>query len=293
MPQFGWTYLGNKGRQYKVGLYHGNRSGNLLIHCNARIMIVDFQVKESKSYSFFIDEELCKIELERRGDRMFYHFVIDKVTDTPRNRLRKKQDRRHLLQTLAFFGAILLLAFLTYFIMKGIQKRRGEDRTTELIIGENAVQDIAVLDSILDARKGAISYAFQVNGILLERKLDHTVLHRVWGDLVQSGDSFRFVREKAPPYTGRIQWADPTEDQIARFKSRVLDKERSMDPNLDEARFSCFLDQLVAQEGPQVLPFLYHRDVSRRENAYFNYPLFESRVDSFLAAVSPECRPSF
>jgi hypothetical protein len=293
MPQFGWTYLGKKGRQYKVGLYHGNRSGNLLIHCNARIMVVDFQVKESKSYSFFLDEELCKIELERRGDRMFYHFVIDKVTDTPRNRLRKKQDRRHLLQTLAFFGAILLLALLTYFIMKGVQKRAAESRITELIVGENAIQDVAVLDSILDIRKGAISYTFQVNGIPLERKLDRSRVYRVWGELVRVGDSFRFVREKAPPYPGRIRWEQPAEEQIVRFKSRVLEKERSLKPNLDAARFSCFLDQLVAREGPQVLPFLYHRDVSRRENPYFNYPLFESRIDSFLAAVSPECRPNF
>lgn len=225
---------------------------------------------------------------------MFYHFVIDKVTDTPRNRLRKKQDRRHLLQTLAFFGAILLLALLTYFIMKEVQKRRSEEgKAFELIAGKNAVQDMAVLDSLWNNRKGGLTYSFEVNGIPVQRKLERSRLHRVWGELVQSGDSFRFVREKAPPYPGRIQWEQPTADQIARFKSRVLEKERSLDPNLDAARFSCFLDQLVAREGPQVLPFLYHRDVSRRENAYFNYPLFESRLDSFLAAVSPECRPNF
>jgi hypothetical protein len=118
MGQMTWTYIADDGARHKVGLFHGDNTGHLLVYCNARIVVIDFSVKTSRNYSFFIDDELCDIEIEEKEGKFLYGFKVDQVTDTPRNRIRRKLLREEVRQTLIigvlFILFILLVAYLAF-----------------------------------------------------------------------------------------------------------------------------------------------------------------------------------
>jgi hypothetical protein len=119
MSQITWTYVDDDGYRHKVGLFHGDNSGHLLVYCNTRIVVIDFNVQESKNYSFFINEELCDISIEEKEGRFSYGFTIDQVTDTPRNRGRRQMIRSQMKQSLMLGAAFfLLIAVVVFFLLR-------------------------------------------------------------------------------------------------------------------------------------------------------------------------------
>ena len=95
MPRFKWIYLEGDGVKHHVELFHGRMKGHVLISCNGSILVTDFDVRQSKTYTFFINEELCKIHMNRKGLKFTYSFEIDKKTNTPLNQLRRKRQSRY------------------------------------------------------------------------------------------------------------------------------------------------------------------------------------------------------
>lgn len=110
MAQVSWLFLDDNGGKHRVGLYHGDRSGHLLIHCDLRVVQVDFNVKSSQTYSFFIEDDLCEVRVWRENDGRFsYEFSVNRDADTPKNRILKFENRRNWRKMALFFGGALLL----------------------------------------------------------------------------------------------------------------------------------------------------------------------------------------
>ena len=74
MSQFTWTYIDDDDTLHRVGLFHGDHTGHLMIYCNTRIVVIDFGVTSSKNYSFFINDELCDIAIEEKDGKFLYGF---------------------------------------------------------------------------------------------------------------------------------------------------------------------------------------------------------------------------
>lgn len=112
-----WTFLDDFGRQHNVGIYHSPASGNLMIYCNAKIVLIDFLVKSPKDYSFFIEEELCIIKIEQaKGENFSYDFKVNKKVDTPLNKLRESREKKYLYYSLAIiFVFLLLIGLIIYY----------------------------------------------------------------------------------------------------------------------------------------------------------------------------------
>ena len=73
MSQWSWTYYDpNQGTQ-TVGLYHGDQSGHLMVYLNREVVIVDFKVRQSKSYSFMVNENLIKLNLDKSNGKFLYN----------------------------------------------------------------------------------------------------------------------------------------------------------------------------------------------------------------------------
>jgi hypothetical protein len=66
MAQHKWSFISHSGKQYLVGVFHGAKTGHLLIYINSKIVQIDFKVYEDALYSFFIDEELCEVSVKRK-----------------------------------------------------------------------------------------------------------------------------------------------------------------------------------------------------------------------------------
>ena len=119
MSQITWTYVDDDGYRHKVGLFHGDSTGHLLVYCNTRIVVIDFGVQASKNYSFFINEELCDIAVEEKEGKFSYGFTIDQITDTPRNRGRRKMIRSQMKQSLALgAGFVLVIATVVFLVLR-------------------------------------------------------------------------------------------------------------------------------------------------------------------------------
>ena len=107
-------YASPSHRQYAIGLFHGDRTRHVLVYINNRISVIDFNVKEDKTYSFFIEEELCELSLLRKEHHWAYNFVINTVVQTPANVLRRKREVRYLIYAVAFL--LLFVVFVTLIV---------------------------------------------------------------------------------------------------------------------------------------------------------------------------------
>ena len=112
-----WTYLGDDGSRHKIGLFHGDNTGHLLVYCNARIVVIDFSVHATKNYAFYINDELCDLAVEEKDGKFSYGFRVDQVTDTPRNRQRRKMIRTQVKQTLLLGLIFILFIVLVVFLL--------------------------------------------------------------------------------------------------------------------------------------------------------------------------------
>lgn len=116
MSQISWTYVDDYSRKHKVGLYHGDRSGHVLIHCNTKIVVIDFHVRETKKYTFYINDELFDVHLEQKNGKFAYSFEIDERTRTPRNLRRWKNNRSEVVKTVGWALGIVAFISLTLYL---------------------------------------------------------------------------------------------------------------------------------------------------------------------------------
>ncbi len=118
MSQLSWTLLDDFGQQYEIGLYHGDRSNHVLIHINRKPIVVDFNIKDDKKYSFFVGHELCEVNIEKDTDRYLYSFITNQDIDTPLNLARKQQSRKYFMIIMAIgVGLVLSIIGLSYWLM--------------------------------------------------------------------------------------------------------------------------------------------------------------------------------
>lgn len=77
MAQLNWQVTNQRGRQFTVGVYHGASTGHLVVHCNSRVILIDFNVCQTKTYSFLLDEDLCELRIDREGNDFAYDLDLD------------------------------------------------------------------------------------------------------------------------------------------------------------------------------------------------------------------------
>ncbi len=117
MSQMTWTHIADDGSRHQVGLFHGNKTGHVLVYCNARIIVIDFNVSSSKNYSFFINDQLFDLAIEEHDGKFSYGFKSDQITDTPYNRARRKDERKRIKQVfLLGIGFVLMILLVIYFL---------------------------------------------------------------------------------------------------------------------------------------------------------------------------------
>jgi hypothetical protein len=111
MQQLYWNFSDRFGRQYKIGLYHG-ASGHLIIYCNNNVMTIDFNVQQSKDYTFFIGDELLQLSIQKENEQFQYDCQLDTEAPTARNKARKEaiaMERKH---NMWAAGIVVLLVIL-------------------------------------------------------------------------------------------------------------------------------------------------------------------------------------
>lgn len=117
MSQYNWILLDDFGNRYKVGIYHGEHSGHVLIHCNKKVLIIDFNVLGNKTYSFFLGYEFCELKVIKGGGSYHYDLSINEKVDTVLNKKRRKIRRKDNIKSFLLAVLFFLIVFLlTYFL---------------------------------------------------------------------------------------------------------------------------------------------------------------------------------
>lgn len=123
MAQQSWTYLNRIGQKFNIGLYHGLKSGHVIVYCNRSIVLIDFTIKDTKKYSFYIGEEFMELDLEKNKsikEEFSYSLTINHELSTSYNKEKKERNRKNNLLA-AFFGIAFFLAIgITCYIIATI-----------------------------------------------------------------------------------------------------------------------------------------------------------------------------
>jgi hypothetical protein len=119
VPQYSWNIAGHRGNHFTLNLFHGDKTQHVVLHCNARIVQIDFEVRESKTYSIFLDHELCEVSIDATdGDRYDYSCRINHEAETPLNKLRRDQRnyRNKMERTRLIAGSCVLIGLIFFML---------------------------------------------------------------------------------------------------------------------------------------------------------------------------------
>jgi len=239
MGQINWVYLDNCGGRHRVGLFHGDRTGHLLIHCNMKVVQIDFSVLETKTYSFFIEDELCEVIAEKmQNGRFGYEFRVNKTIDTPRNRIRRVDNRRNnRLLALFIVGVVIVIAGFV-FALTSYGKREDMRRMSKTSIahnlgksnqrklmetGRSSVSTLHV-EAINAKRIGVYTFktadSIEIRGVFEVADTGMILLQN--GFPLRNGDSFDTYYLPSDPQAHRVELFQPTKATVTRYIAHAL-----------------------------------------------------------------------
>lgn len=293
MNQLSWTYLADNGKQHFVGLAHGAESGHLVVHCNSKVVLIDFKVFENASYSIFIDEQLCEIGIEKQNEEFFYSFEIDNQADTPRNRARKKLEKQHMLQSMAFLGALILVVSIALFGISRWTSYHDQKNMSAKLQGSGQQISARILVPTEESVDYA-SYFFVVNGksfstaTTYSKKLTELLPN---GMPLKEGDEFLVTYIPSNPSLSKIDFQQPTVYQINRYRDRVLDQLVKNNPRINKENLSCLIDQVYKEKGVDGLAHLFFQKTTSTKNPQHNRESFGRLLQepTLQKAISTNC----
>ncbi len=287
MAQMGWVLLDDRGGRHRVGLYHGDQSGHLMIHCNLRVVQVDFSVKESRTYSFFIEDEFCEIRLFKEQDGRFgYEFVVNKTVDTPRNRVRRVDERRIRRQMALFiigFVAVALAGVIGFLYFDRWQKtKRLTQSSLFSSLSEEHVRRLATeghkstaqLYVVREAMQRKVIYGFttadstRISGTFEAPDTGLVVLPN--GFPLTDRDEFLVTYLVSDPRVHRIDFYQPTRNTITTYIKMAGEAEHRNHPDISDKRGICLALSAAELKGWQALANFIFQTRSTRENSRYN-----------------------
>ena len=81
MSEARWTFYDPHSGPQTMGLYHGDQSGHVVVYHNNSIIVVDFEILESKTYSIHFNDSLITLGIEREGNQFDYSFKCKSLID--------------------------------------------------------------------------------------------------------------------------------------------------------------------------------------------------------------------
>lgn len=288
MNQFKWQFIDGRGKKQSVGLLHGAKSGHLVIHCNSKVILVDFKVHQTKTYSVFIDDELCTITIERKGEQFLYGLDIDKEVDTPLNRVRKQIDKKDFYQTLAFgIGLVVLILGFS----AGISIYNHQKKLHPLYgIDKNSPETHGRVSQITKGRSKLVSYFFVVDGeaISAEKSQPYAIKNKM---PLKKGDEFVVKYVPDDPYYNRIDYSRPSLQQIQVYKKRVAEKYLSLFTETDPDYCHCLIETVYEFKGYAGLCDFYYLDVDLLDNKDHNQTSYQALIKdaAFQALLQRRC----
>lgn len=286
MAQFSWIYLDNYGGRHRVGLYHGDRSGHLVIHCDLRVVQIDFSVKEDRVYSFFVEDELCEVGIYKEKNGFSYDFKVNKTVDTPRNRLRKAEEKRNRgYMALMIFGLVAVIA-AGYFGARWYSRQQDAKRRASLgiasgINGETAGKLTAegreALASVFIVEEGPrreIFYTFATaDSLKITAKMTVTDTGLILlpnGFPLHDRDAFSVRYLPSNPQVNQLDFSRPADATIIGYLRQAAEAEVRAHPEATSGHSICMAQLTLKEKGWRSLAELIFQNSAPEDNARHN-----------------------
>ena len=289
LSQYTWTYVGGGGKNFQVTLFHGKNTGHVLLLLNAQVLQIDFNVRDTKTYSFFIEDEFCEVHLERRGAEMYYFFEINKKVNTPRNKARKLRERKHFWQALAFFGILIIVAIVSALGFSKYNKKLEIRRLNEEIYSDSTVGWVQ-LNTLYpeEVRYQYVADDSPYSSIFFEDEAQGKTLPLF---PLQTGDEFIVRFNSRRPDLSRIYFSQPTEAQSERYLERTLTRHLAYNPDAHPTMARCTLELALEIRGLAGLADIYFQQESPASFPAHNRDSYYRliRDPGFQQALSDRC----
>ena len=299
MAQVNWIYLDDCGGRHSVGVYHGDRSGHLMIHCNRRVVQIDFSVRSPKTYSFFIEDEFCEVIIDKMPNGRFgYEFRVNKTIDTPRNRIRRIDNQRNNKKLAALIIGVVLFLTLVFFSLKwyGLQQEAKSNAKTSILhnVSKANIKQLAAtgrsstsvlhLEEINAKRVGVYTFKLadssEVRGVFDVSDNGQVLLPN--GFPLQAGDAFETIYLPADPQVHRIELYRPTHATISRYIQTAFVTEHRLHPNESKEKCLCRVLTIAESQNWRALADIIFQESSPELNPRHNQ-------DSYLRLIrNPE-----
>ena len=115
MAQQFWTFHDQASVEHTFGIYHGEDSGHFVAYLDDKVMIIDFGILDDKSYNFFFERELLKLDIHKLDDGYAYTLNVDKETNTELN-VEIKTERKEEIHIIVLIVLIVLVVFLSLYL---------------------------------------------------------------------------------------------------------------------------------------------------------------------------------
>ena len=265
MGQFSWHYLGIQNQPKVITLFHGDTTGHVLITLNSKVLVIDFNVRDTKNYSFFIEEELCEVKIEKSKEHFHYSFVIDKNVQTPLNKKIKKREKKHLIQTFAFFGGMLLLLIA---IAVGLTRFKEKQKPIVYDGQSRVVFSLTEEDNF---------YRYEAEGLKFKNEAENLpLILRTFP--IRNGDEFWINYSVENPGRHQLTSLKPTEKQTQRYLNRMVKKQMKLHPEQTAELSACQVNTGYKLFGITALFDFYHQETEPEKNTRHNSDSYKRMV---------------
>ena len=250
MAQLQWTIPGYGGRKYRVGMYHGEDSGHLMVHCNNKVMLIDFGVKDSKNYSFFLDQELFELHLLRDNGSFSYDLRHNEDIDSPHNR-RREDDKKTMRWRLIAAGVLFVVFAIVGLVAWSQRPSKQQGIIDALAAGQGTSTEVSLF---IANNKWQASYRAgdQVQSVSINSI--QPIESR--GLKIENGDRFIGRYHSNQPNLLYIDWLSPATETLEAFQRQTMNYHASQHPELSPQQIGCQVRLVYSLEGLDGLGFI-------------------------------------
>ena len=249
MAQIDWMVTGNRGSRFRIGLYHGDQSGHVLMYCNNRIVTIDFGVLSEKTYTLFLDDELCEVSIQPRPGGYDYDCNVNTEAATPLNELRrarKREEKRGMAIAIGFLAIVAVSIGLFASMAHSGSNKATEDRVA---LAED-YGELTEASLYTNPRNGNLYYNYVVDNRVYRAPVSSLAEEELPALPLAAGDRFTLRYDPTRPRVAELLFDRFGEEQAARWRERLATQYAVDHPELTAAQVRCHLDAARQIGGP-------------------------------------------
>lgn len=272
-----WVYHGRI-KQHLVEVLHAVEAEKIIIRLNGAVLFEEILPRgETKSFRFFIDEELCEVKVATQQPHKHYTYELI-AHEFSTSQFGKRQKWRDRWQKIGFGVAIaaILLLFVVpvaYYTWKqqhaSSDFRAGGISTPAQVIRIEAQPRNTPPDSLPLVRvRLYYTYKVQQKPITAETTMwllyQRDTLFAPTGMPLFKGDTFEVLFVAQNPEQSQLRLEHPTDEQLGRYwlmaRDKCLQNHDPLPMNTDKAQYcDCLLYDLVNAYDLVAFAHFYHQ----------------------------------